>query len=405
MTNEDVPTGGEAESGERLAASPAAEINVDVAILGAGIAGCAAASTLAGMGISVALIAQHHRHPPEFRAEKVGESLVELLDRAGLGDAARAAMTEFEGAWLHRFGRIVERGHRREFGFDYPTLIDALRQALPPGVDQVVGRSETIETGASSQVVRLRDGRSVRSRLLVVATGLGIEVRRQLGLERVVISPAHTLAAGFTLTRKPDSFPFPSLVWTGERFGDRVSYLTLFPLGGTMRANFYVYRTQEEAWTREFREAPEASLRALMPGLERSFGEIRLAGPVVTRPIDLQRVTGHLRDGLVVVGDAYCTACPVTSNGIGKALADVDRLCHAYVPRWLETPGMARDKIAAYYDDPVKQARDRLALAESLNARSFKVDATLPWRLRRLRSNTLVRLLYHLRSTPLLGRG
>ena len=192
-----------------------------------------------------------------------------------------------------------------------------------------------METGPETQKVILRDGRTVCARLLIVATGLSESVRRRLKIERDVYSPAHTLAAGFNLTRPPESFPFPSLVWSGERFGDRVSYLTLFPIDGQMRANFYVYRTQKEPWTRAFRTQPEAELRRLMPRLEEMFGEIRVSSGVVTRTIDLMRVRTHALDGVVLIGDAFCTVCPITGTGIDKALTDVDRLCNTHIPAWL----------------------------------------------------------------------
>ena len=220
--------------------------------------------------------------------------------------------------------------------------------------------------------------------------------RRQLGIERDVYAPGHTLAAGFFLTRPAASFPFPSLVWTGERFGDRVSYLTIFPLGDRMRANLFVYREQAEPWSRAFRDNPAEGLRRAVPGLEQMFGPFEIDGPVVMRPIDLMRARGHVRDGVVLVGDAFCTVCPVTGTGIDKALTDVDRLCGAHVPRWLGTPGMGRDKIAEFYADPVKTARDASAVRASVRARAIKVETSLPWKLRRLKSDTIVRMLYRL---------
>ncbi|GEP11971.1 FAD-dependent oxidoreductase [Methylobacterium gnaphalii] len=392
------------EPSQSARSTEAASGETEVIMLGAGIAGSAAASALARQGRRVVLIAQHERHPPEFRAEKLGEPQMRLRDRMGLGEAGRAAATAFDGVWLHRFGRIAARSARREYGCDYGRLVDALRAALPPTVQLVVGRTDAIETGPSRQTVRLRDGQSLTARLLVVATGLGEEVRRVLGLRKEMVSPAHTLAAGFTLTRVPSEFPFPSLVWTGERFGDRVSYLTLFPVGDTMRANLYVYRTPSEAWVQDFRLSPNATLRALMPRLEETFGEVRVNGPVVLRAIDLYRVREHERDGFVVVGDAFATSCPITGTGIDKALTDVDRLRHFHLPRWFETLGMGAEKLASFYADPVKQARDRSALRVSLDARSIKVETSLRWRLKRAKSETLVRMLYRLPSNRFMER-
>lgn len=366
----------------------------DVMIVGAGVAGVAAAASLAMQGFDVVLIAAHDRHPPEFRAEKAGEAQMRLFDRLGLGGAARSAMTAFDGVWLHRFGRIVERTTAREYGGDYGGLVNALRRALPPKVRQIVGRTETVETGPDVQTVTLLGGAQARARLLIVATGLSDALRGKLGVTREVYSPAHSLAAGFNLKRPPSSFPFPSLVWSGDRFGDRVSYLTLFPIGQKVRANFYVYRTQSEDWTRAFREQPEAGLRSVMPRLEPMFGHIAIDGPVVTRPIDLMRTHGYERDGMVLVGDAFCTVCPITGTGIDKALTDVDRLCNVHIPRWLATPGMDYAKIAGFYADPIKLARDASAVKESLDARAIKVENSLRWKLRRLRSALFGRLRY-----------
>jgi hypothetical protein len=47
------------------------------------------------------------------------------------------------------------------------------------------------------------------------------------------------------------------------------SFVTLFPVGSVMRANLSVYREMDDPWLREFREALQETLLALMPGLRR----------------------------------------------------------------------------------------------------------------------------------------
>ena len=54
-----------------------------------------------------------------------------------------------------------------------------------------------------------------------------------------------------------------------------------------------------------------------------------------------------------------------------------------HIPRWLATPGMEVDKIAAFYDDPVKLACDDYSLAKAYNLRSFSLDNGLRWRMKR----------------------
>lgn len=370
------------------------ETVVDVAILGAGVAGATAAAALANRGVSVALVASHMRHPPEYRAEKIGEAQMAMFAAAGLGPATRAVFTPFDGVWLRRFGHVVERDPKREYGADYATVVDALRAALPESVKRVIGRVETIVTGPDQQVLTLADDRTVRARLLVMATGLSEAALKKAGLRRDVYSRHHSLTAGFDLSRPASDFPFPSLVWAGDHPRDPLSYLTLFPIGNTMRANLFVYRSPFEDWTKALRDQPNETLNAMMPSFEREFGELAVAGPVAIRPIDLARVLDVERDGVVVVGDAFATVCPITGTGMDKALNDVVVLARDHVPAWLATPGMGADKIARFYADPAKRDRDERAVKISVEARAVRFDPAMRWRLRRLRAKVFGRFRY-----------
>ena len=81
----------------------------------------------------------------------------------------------------------------------------------------------------------------------------------------------------------------------------------------------------------------------------------------------------------MLVGDAFATSCPAAGTGARKVLVDVERLCNVHIPRWLETPGMGEAKIAAFYDDPVKQACDALCAKKAFELRSFSIDPALRW--------------------------
>ena len=372
------------------------ETSVDVAIIGAGVAGATAAAALANRGIMTALIASHDRHPPEYRAEKIGEQQMAMFDEAGLGPAARAVFTPFDGVWVRRFGRIVSRDTKREYGADYAILVDALRAGLPDSVRKVVGRVETIETGPDLQTITFADGRMVRARLVVMATGLSEAALKKAGLRREIYSRHHSLTAGFDLSRPAGDFVFPSLVWSGDGPTDHLSYLTLFPIGETMRANLFVYRSPFEDWTKALRDRPDETLNAMLPEFEREYGPLAAKGHVAIRPIDLARTLDTERDGVVVVGDAFLTVCPITGTGMDKALNDVVVLARDHIPGWLSTPGMATDKIASFYADPAKTERDATAIRISVESRAVRFDPALRWRLLRLRAMLFGRLRYHL---------
>lgn len=74
-------------------------IQTDVVIIGGGLAGASAATALFRQGYDVTLISSHDRHPPDFRAEKVAQTQMDLFERIGLGDVVRAEVTAFDGVW------------------------------------------------------------------------------------------------------------------------------------------------------------------------------------------------------------------------------------------------------------------------------------------------------------------
>ena len=132
-----------------------------------------------------------------------------------------------------------------------------------------------------------------------------------------------------------------------------------------MRANLMVYREMDDPWLRQLRQAPEQTLLAMMPGLRRITGEFKVTGQIKIRPADLYVSEGHRQPGIVLVGDAFATSCPAAGTGTDKVFTDVERLCNVYIPDWLATDGMDADKIAAFYDDPVKTACDAWSAAKA----------------------------------------
>ena len=150
-----------------------------------------------------------------------------------------------------------------------------------------------------------------------------------------------------------------------------------------MRANLFVYRTMDDPWLQALRAAPQETLFALMPGLRKLLGEFAVDDHIKIRPVDLYATRGHLQPGVVLVGDAFSTSCPAAGTGARKVLTDVERLCNVHIPQWLATPGMDVDKIAAFYDDPVKQACDDFCFNKAHMLKSLSTDPGPLWQARR----------------------
>jgi 2-polyprenyl-6-methoxyphenol hydroxylase-like FAD-dependent oxidoreductase len=358
--------------------------HTDIAIVGGGLAGSTAAAMLGRAGVDAVLIDPHTIYPPDFRCEKFDGSQVRLLRKTGLADALASAMTIGTELWIARRGHLVEKRRIEQYDSRYDALVNRMRAQLPQNTAFIPAKVNAIATGPDRQHVTLSNGEEISARLIVMANGLNSGLRQNLGMAREDISSCHSISIGFDL--KPmgrASFDFPSLTYYPERPTDRMAYLTLFPIGATMRANLFVYRDMHDLWFRRLREAPQEVLFALMPGLKKLTGNFEVIDQIKIRPVDLYVTGGYRQPGIVLVGDAFATSCPAAGTGANKVLTDVERLCNIHVPRWLATDGMDEEKIAAYYDDPVKNACDAASAAKAFYLRSLSIDAGLPWQARR----------------------
>jgi 2-polyprenyl-6-methoxyphenol hydroxylase-like FAD-dependent oxidoreductase len=361
-------------------------LRTDIAIVGGGLAGSTAAAMLGRAGIDTVLIDAHAVYPDDFRCEKLDASQVRLLHKTGLADPVLHATTQDFELWIACFGRLIDRRENHQHGIMYPALVNTMRAQIPPTVAFIPAKVTAITTTSSDrQKVTLSNGEEISARLVVLANGLNVGLRHQLGMVREERSPCHSIAIGFDL--KPVGHPrfaFPALTYYPERATDQMAYLTLFPVGPeTMRANLMVYRDMRDPWLKQMRDAPRDTLFAALPKLRKLMGDFEVSSFVKIRPTDLYVTSGYRQPGVVLIGDAFATACPAAGTGCNKVFTDVERLCNVHIPQWLVTPGMGEEKIAAFYDDPLKQASDRSSEKEAYFLRSISTDLRLSWQLRR----------------------
>ncbi|MCK9916181.1 FAD-dependent monooxygenase [Microbacteriaceae bacterium K1510] len=360
-------------------------LEADIGIIGGGLAGSLAAAMLGRAGISTVLIDLHHPYPPDFRCEKIDGRQLRLLAKTGLADEILKSATPMREIWLARYGRVIEKRPSDEAGFFYQDFVNAARAEIPDGTRFIRGRVSSLSTSDQRQTVQLSNGESYSVRLVIVATGLNNNVRQQLQVTREERSPCHSVSAGFDIKPKESgTFAFPALTYFGEHPRSRVGYITLFPIGPSMRANLFVYRDMSDPWLRALRETPQATLFAAMPRLKKHVGNFELTSGIDMRPVDLYVTHGHRQPGVVLVGDAFCTSCPAAGTGVTKVLTDVERLCNVYIPQWLASDGMTADKTAAYYDDHEKRASDAYSARQAYYMRSLAIDRALRWRVRRV---------------------
>jgi 2-polyprenyl-6-methoxyphenol hydroxylase-like FAD-dependent oxidoreductase len=357
----------------------------DIAIVGGGLAGSTAAAMLGRAGIPAILIDPHPLPRPDFRVEKLsGDQQLDRFRNTGIAESALRSATHDGENWIARFGILLDKRPSRQFGIMYDALVNAVRAEMGPSTELIHAKATAIQISAERQRLTLSNGIEISARLVVLANGLNVGLRHTLGIERRIVSACHSISLGFDLVPigRP-AFDFPALTYFSERSTDRIPYLTLFPIGKTMRANLFAYRDMDDPWLRQMRQAPEQTLNASLPRLRRLIGDFKVAGEIKIRPADLYVSIGHRQPGVVLVGDAFATSCPVTGTGTDKVFTDVSQLCNVHIPNWLSTDGMGEDKISAFYDDAVKVECDAWSAAKAFSFRSVTLEDGLYWRAQR----------------------
>jgi 2-polyprenyl-6-methoxyphenol hydroxylase-like FAD-dependent oxidoreductase len=357
----------------------------DIAIVGGGLAGSTAAAMLGRAGIPAILIDPQPVYRPDFRIEKLsGHQQIERFRKTGLAETILRSATHDGENWIARFGFLLDQKPSQQFGIMYGDLINAIRAEIPPATETIHAKATAIGTSPDRQKLTLSNGGEVSARLVVLANGLNVGLRHTLGIERQIVSMCHSISLGFDMVPiGRAAFDFPALTYFSERSSDRIAYLTVFPVGTTMRANLFTYREMDDPWFRQMRRVPEDTLHASLPKLRKLTGNFKIAGEIRIRPADLYVSTGYRQPGIVLVGDAFATSCPVTGTGTDKVFTDVAQLCNVHIPDWLSSDGMGEDKIAAFYDDPVKRECDAWSAAKAYSFRSVTIDNGVAWQAQR----------------------
>lgn len=361
------------------------DLSADIIVAGAGAAGATAAAVLGRQGWRVLLLDERATCPPVFKAEKVLRLELELLREWGLYEPLLPRSGRIGELLDASDGRVVRRTPVEQIGLSYSELVNTLRANLPASIETRLGRVQSIDSDGGTTHLHLADGEELTARLVVVACGLCEPLLASLGLQRRVIQKEQCVVVGFNIVPASSSaFSFDTVTYYPTDPASRIDYLTLFRFRDVMRANIFTFLSADGPWIREFVQQPGSMLERAFPGLARVTGEYRVNGKVETGRVDLYRMEnfGAMPDGVVVIGDAFQTACPSTGLGLRKAFTDVAVLAQ-YVPQWMSTPGMGAEKIRNFYDHPRKLQMDAYALKNSFHHRHLACDTSLPWRLRR----------------------
>jgi 2-octaprenyl-3-methyl-6-methoxy-1,4-benzoquinol hydroxylase/2-octaprenylphenol hydroxylase len=307
---------------------------LDVAVVGGGMVGAAAALALARAGFSTALLEAHAPTPwsagaeVDLRVVGLAPSSIALLDdldvwtsirqaRAGsythmhVWDAESGAAIDFDAASEGRdkLGYIVENSLVQW------TLWQALetagvRRLCPARVQDFEAREERIQ-------LELADGETLAAGLLVAADGAASPLRQLAGIGTRGRDYAQRAVVAHVATERPHE----STAW--QRFM-RSGPLALLPLGDGRSS--LVWSLPEAEAQRVLALDDQAFLDELGLASDFRLGRILATTKRAAFPLKLQLAERYQADRFVLLGDAAHAVHPLAGQGVNLGLRDVAEL-------------------------------------------------------------------------------
>lgn len=340
--------------------------NVDVAIVGGGIAGSTLALTLARSGVSVVVIERE----PEFRDRIRGESIHPwgvreltgldlreiVLDRAGgieLPHWTRYRNAEIQDTFV--WSDLIP-GSPGEISVRHPDLQRAMLDAARDADAEIFQPARAVpwrRNGRLGVTIVTGDQEVEREcRLLIGADGQRSAIRRWIGgIARR--DPIHHAIAGAIVTGL--NLPTDSAHQAFFEGG----FAMVFPqTGGTNRIYFVCSRDSAERLRRL--PQPETIMATIAPGLPAgAIGGWESAGPAGFFPnADLVSDKVH-DDGVVLIGDAASANDPSQGHGLSLVFRDVRELRDLLLADadWTAVPALFAEHRSRYYEVLRQHAR------------------------------------------------
>jgi 2-octaprenyl-3-methyl-6-methoxy-1,4-benzoquinol hydroxylase len=309
---------------------------LDIAIVGAGVVGGAAALALARDGWNVALV--EAREPPRWRADQpdlrvyaFAPDNAALLDDLGVWASIRSArvqpyrgMRVWDAAGGDELRFDADAFGRRELGWivENGLLVDRLWSALPAaGVRMVCpGQLAALEQDEGHATLELDDGTRLRARLVIAADGGDSRLRTLAGIETYTHDYGQNAVVAFVDHERPHE----ATCW--QRFLPTGPIAFLPFAGEDGHRSSIVWTLPETDATRLLQVDDTAFLRELDHAFAGTLGALTAVSKRVAFPLRRQLAQASVAGRVAVIGDAAHVVHPLAGQGVNLGLRDVAQL-------------------------------------------------------------------------------
>ncbi len=316
----------------------------DAIVVGAGLAGLAAAVAVAKAGLETLHIAP--KGPPDRRTSALMLPSVEYLQSAGLiGDPAAIAHPLTQIRIIDATGRLIRAPETlfdaaefgmSAFGWNFPNvkLAEAF-EAAAASLPNLTGREATLdslEEVADGWKLTLGDGTELVTPLVVGADGKKSLIRSAAGFR----AKEHGFTQSALVADLELGRPLGS---ASVEFHYPEGPFTLVPAGGN-KANL-VWIDDRDVLKAAQAEGQDGLRRIFLEKSCRLFGDIQLLTGAHMFPLSTISVDRAGMAGVVLVGESAHAFPPIGAQGLNLGLRDVADLAAALAAAHLKSPGWA----------------------------------------------------------------